>query len=126
MPLIKAPSTKPQYPGKFQPTTSKGGPDGLELGYWSFPGIWGLEFGIFVTASAVVWISSQTLQRCCSVVSTLPSPIRMAVRPCNLLVVLDCSRRRFVQLKLIAHFLEARSECFNLLLLFRNQCLLPL
>jgi hypothetical protein len=34
-----------------------------------------------------------------------------------LLIINDRSRNRFAQFKLVAHFLEARSESFNLLLL---------
>jgi hypothetical protein len=37
-----------------------------------------------------------------------------------LLIIEDRSRCRFVEFKLVAHFLEARGESFNLLLLARG------
>jgi hypothetical protein len=49
------------------------------------------------------------------IVNTVETAVSAAIA--LLSIIADHLRRRFAQLKLVAHFLEARGESFNLLLL---------
>ena len=77
----------------IQSTTKFQYPTGV-ISFWDFVigtslelGI--LEFGAYVgdSVSAICRINSHALRKCSSVVSTLPKPIRMTVRPRNFVCV---------------------------------------